>query len=421
MTVAETNHRHCRRPETTRKKPMKSLHTLRTLRTLSVLSIAALGALLATPTLAQEGGYSYGGLSVGQSRAKIDQARITAGLLGSGLSTSAFSRDESGQGFKVFGGYQINRNFAVEAGYFNLGKFGFSATTVPAGTLSGSIRVQGLNLDLVGTLPLTERLSAIARVGGQYAQARDTLTGGGAVTVLNPNPSERGFNAKLGAGLQYEFSRSFLMRVEAERSRINDAVGNRGDVNLYSLSLVFPFGRAPAPAPRVAAAPAYVAPAPAPAPAAPPIVAPPPPPVVAVAPVAPVVLPPVRRRVSFSADSLFTFDKSLVRPEGKAALDKFAQELKGGTQYDVITVEGHTDRLGSTAYNQRLSAQRAEAVKAYLVSSGGVPGPKITAVGKGETAPVTKAADCVGNKPTQKLIACLQPDRRVEVEVTGTR
>ncbi len=421
MTVAETNHRHCRRPETTRKKPMTSL---RTLHTLSVLSIASLGSLLATPTLAQEGGYSYGGLSIGQSRAKIDQARISAGLLGSGLSTSAFSRDESGQGFKVFGGYQINRNFAVEAGYFNLGKFGFTATTAPAGTLSGSIKLQGVNLDLVGTLPLTERLSAIARVGGQYAQARDTFAGGGAVTVLNPNPSERGFNAKLGAGLQYEFSRSFLMRVEAERYRINDAVGNRGDVNMYSLSLVFPFGRAPAPAPRVAAAPVNVTPAPvyvAPAPAPPPIARPPPPPpVVAVAPVAPVVLPPVRRRVSFEADSLFTFDKAVVRPDGKVALDKFSQELKD-TQFDVITVEGHTDRLGSTAYNQRLSTQRAEAVKAYLVSTGGVPGPKITAVGKGETTPVTKATDCVGSKPTPKLIACLQPDRRVEVEVTGTR
>ena len=57
-------------------------------------------------------------------------------------STSAFSRDESGQGFKVFGGYQINRNFALEGGYFNLGKFGFTLTTVPAGTLSGSIKVQ---------------------------------------------------------------------------------------------------------------------------------------------------------------------------------------------------------------------------------------------------------------------------------------
>ena len=231
----------------------------------------------------------------------------------------------------------------------------------------------------------------------------------------SPQPSEKGFNYKAGVGLQYELSPSFLVRAEAERYRINDAVGNRGDVNLYSVSLVFPFGRTPTAAPRaMAAAPAYVAPAPAP-------VAAPAPVVVAPAPAAPVVVAPVaRQRVSFAADSLFTFDQSVVRPEGRAALDKFAQELKG-TEFDVITVEGHTDRLGSTAYNQRLSAQRAEAVKAHLVSSGGLAAAKVSAAGKGESAPVTKPEECKGNKQSPKLIACLQPDRRVEVEVTGTR
>ena len=384
------------------------------IKTLRLLSLAGLGSLLAASSFAQEGGYYYGGLSIGQSRAKIDEARITASLLGSGLTTTSMSRDESDPAFKLFGGYQFNRNFALEAGYFNLGKFGFTSTTVPTGTLDGRIKLQGVNLDLVGTLPLTERLSAIARVGGQYASARDTFRGSGAVQVLNPNPSEKGFNYKAGVGLQYELSPSFLVRAEAERYRINDAVGNRGDVNLYSVSLVFPFGRTPTAAPRAMAAPAYVAPAP----VAPP---PPPPPVVAAAPPAPVVAAPVaRRRVSFAADSLFTFDRSVVRPEGRAALDKFAQELKG-TEFDVVTVEGHTDRLGSTAYNQRLSTQRAEAVKAYLVSAGGLAAAKVSAAGKGESAPVTKPEECKGNKQSPKLIACLQPDRRVEVEVTGTR
>ena len=87
----------------------------------------------------------------------------------------------------------------------------------------------------------------------------------------------------------------------------------------------------------------------------------------------------------------------------------------------MITVEGHTDRLGSTAYNQRLSAQRTEAVKAHLVSSGGLAAAKVSAAGKGESAPVTKPEEWKGNKQSPKLIACLQPDRRVEVEVTGTR
>ena len=388
---------------------MKSIHALR------LLGLAGLGSLIAAPAFAQESGYYYGGLSVGQSRAKIDEERISGSLLAEGL-TSTMVRDEKSGAFKLFGGYQLNRNFAVEAGYFNLGKFGFTSTTVPAGTLTGQIKLQGFNLDLVGSVPLTERLSALARVGVQNAQARDTFTGTGAVVVTNPNPSQRATNYKLGAGLQYAFGPSMLVRAEAERYRVNDAVGNRGDINLYSVSLVFPFGRTPAPAPRPMAA---LAPAPAPV-AAPPPPPPPPPPVVVQAPAPPVVMPPARRRVSFEADSLFTFDKSDIRPEGRSALDKFVQELKG-TEFDVITVEGHTDRLGSTAYNQRLSAQRAETVKGYLVTSGGLAAAKVSAVGKGESAPITKPEDCKGSKPSPKLIACLQPDRRVEVEVAGTR
>ncbi len=395
-----------------RKSSMTSHPTLR------LIVLAGLGSLLAAPALAQEGGYFYGGLAAGQSRAKIDQERISAGLAGLGLSTSSFSRDERGNAFRIFGGYQMNRYLGLEAGYFDLGKFDFAATTVPAGTLNGQIKLQGLNLDLVGTVPLTERLSLIGRVGAQATRTRDNFSGSGAVSVLNPNPSKREINAKLGAGLQYEFSRSFLMRAEVERYRINDAVGNHGDVNAVLVSLVFPFGRAPAAAPRVAAAPVYVEPPPPPPPPPPaPVVRVPEP--VVVAP-APPPAPPPPRRVAFSAESLFCFDKSTIKPEGKLSLDRFAQETQG-TRFDVITVEGHTDRLGAPAYNQRLSLQRAEAVKAYLVSSGGFDSVKVTAVGKGETTPETKPEDCKGNKATPKLIACLQPDRRVEIEVTGTR
>ena len=388
---------------------MKRTHALR------LLSLAGLGSLIAASTLAQEGGYFYGGLGLGQSRAKIDDARITSSLLAGGLTTTAMTRDESDTAYKLFIGHQFNRNFALEGGFFSLGKFGFTSTTLPAGTLNGQIKLQGLNLDLVGTLPLGERWSVIGRVGAQYARARDTFSGSGAVQVQNPSPSKSEVNYKYGAGLQYEFSPSFLVRGEAERYRINDAVGNRGDVNVYSLCLVFPFGRAPAPAPRVAAAPAYVPPPPPPPP--PPAPAPPPPVVVAPVVVAP---PPPPRRVSFSADSLFVFDQFAVTPQGKTALDKFAAELRG-TRFDVITVEGHTDRLGAVPYNQKLSTQRAEAVKAYLVGPVGIDATKISAVGKGESTPVTRPDDCKGNKASAKLIACLQPDRRVEIEVAGTR
>ena len=379
-----------------------------------LLALAALGVTTATSALAQaqESGYFYGGLGVGQTRAKIDEARISAGLLGSGLTTSGFARDEKDTGYKVFGGYQLSRNFALELGVFDLGKFKFNATTVPAGMLNGQLKVQGVNLDLVGTLPLTERLSLLGRIGGTSARTRDQFTGTGAVAVLNPSPHQRANNYKFGGGLQYEISPAFLVRGEAERYRINDAVGNRGDVNMFSVSLVFPFGRTVNTARPVAAA-TYVEPAPMPAPV---IVAAAPPP----APMPVPVIAPERRRVSFSAESLFGFDQSAIKPEGRAALDKFASDTRG-TQFEVIVVEGHTDRLGTPAYNQKLSQRRADAVKDYLVSSGGFDANKVTANGKGESSPVTATADCKGGKPTAKLIACLQPDRRVDIEVTGTR
>ena len=84
-------------------------------------------------------------------------------------------------------------------------------------------------------------------------------------------------------------------------------------------------------------------------------------------------------------------------------------------------VTGHTDRIGTHAYNLKLSTRRAEAVKTYLVESAGIPVGKIAVKGVDGADPVTKPGDCVGKKATPKLIACLQPDRRVEIEVTGTR
>jgi OOP family OmpA-OmpF porin len=150
------------------------------------------------------------------------------------------------------------------------------------------------------------------------------------------------------------------------------------------------------PAPKVvAAAPPPPAPAPAPAPAK-----------------------MVAKSINFSADALFAFDKAVLKPEGKSELDNFARDL-GGAQYEAIFVTGHTDRFGSNDYNQKLSERRAHAVKDYLVSRD-VPANRINADGKGETQPVTQAADCKGAKSV-KVIACLQPDRRVHVEVTGTK
>jgi len=124
------------------------------------------------------------------------------------------------------------------------------------------------------------------------------------------------------------------------------------------------------------------------------------------------------QKINFSGDALFDFDKAALRPEGKAMLDDLVRVLQGA-KFEVILAIGHADRVGSKAYNQKLSVRRSDAVKNYLVGKGIAPN-RIYTEGKGETQPVTKTADCQG-KRGKALIACLQPDRRVDVEVAGSK
>ncbi|WP_295856303.1 outer membrane protein OmpA [uncultured Xylophilus sp.] len=142
----------------------------------------------------------------------------------------------------------------------------------------------------------------------------------------------------------------------------------------------------------VAAPPAAVVPgAPAaPAPAAPPA-------------------PPAASKVTYAADAFFDFDKSVLKPEGKAKLDDLVSKVRN-VNLEVIIAVGHTDSVGTDAYNQRLSVRRAEAVKAYLVSKG-IERNRVYTEGKGEKQPI---AD-------NKTAAGRAQNRRVEIEVVGTR
>ncbi len=148
-----------------------------------------------------------------------------------------------------------------------------------------------------------------------------------------------------------------------------------------------------------------------------------PPPKVSAPPPAPKVVPPAPpapvQKFTLSADALFDFDKAMLKPDGMKKLDELANALRG-KQYEAILATGHTDRIGSVRYNQRLSERRADAVKKYLASKG-LDANTITAVGKGKAQPVTKPGDCRGPKMSRAAIqACLQPDRRVDIEV-GSR
>ncbi len=153
-------------------------------------------------------------------------------------------------------------------------------------------------------------------------------------------------------------------------------------------------------APKAAAA----APAPAPAPAA----APAPAPVAAPAP-APAPAPVAAAKVTYAADAFFDFDKAVLKPEGKAKLDDLVGKVKG-VNLEVIIAVGHTDAVGTDAYNQKLSVKRSEAVKAYLVSKG-IEKNRVYTEGKGEKQPVADNKTAEGRTK----------NRRVEIEVVGTR
>ena len=152
----------------------------------------------------------------------------------------------------------------------------------------------------------------------------------------------------------------------------------------------------PAPAPEPAPAP-KPAPAPEPAPAPKPEPKPEPKP------------KPVAEKVTFAADVLFDFDKSVVKPEGKSKLDDLSNKVKG-INLEVVIAIGHADSIGSDAYNQKLSVRRAESIKAYLVSKGIEPN-RIYTEGKGEKQPVADNKTKDGRAK----------NRRVEIEVIGTR
>ena len=233
-----------------------------------------------------------------------------------------------------------------------------------------------------------EKLRPFLLVGLGYARNKVDYMGG----------TDNSWMANVGAGVQYLVNDTFGLQADVRQVWSEAKIGTPADSSsdtisntVLNLGAIFRFG-APAPAPVAAAEPA-------PAPA----------PVAAAEPCTPNV-----ETIEIQSEALFDFDKAVIRGTSNQALDEIVAKIKEHGDVEFVLVTGHTDRIGSDAYNQKLSERRANAVRKYLATHG-IDGTRIKSEGKGESEPVV---DCKGVRGTKPLIECLAPNRRVVVDAT---
>ena len=305
--------------------------------------------------------------------------------------------------YGVFGGYQIlnqdNFGLAAELGYDYFGRA--RGNTTFAGDNNQEKRAakhaaHGAHLSLKPSYEVLPNLDVYGKVGVALIRndyyVQQNVQHDSRVKAHNLKPS-----LTLGAGVEYAILPELAARIEYQYvnkvGNLDKAIDKAGrswantqyspDLHSVSAGLSYRFGQGAAP----------------------------------VAPAAPEV---VSKNFSFSSDVLFAFGKANLKPEAAQALDAANNEINAlGLANPAIQVNGHADRIGKQAANLKLSQRRAETVANYLVSKG-QNAANVTAVGYGSANPVT-GNTCDAVKGRKALIACLAPDRRVEVQVQGSK
>ena len=334
----------------------------------TLITLLVSGLLAANAQAAGQDNTWYGGAKLGWSNFYgVDESNT--------ITSTDEDNDEVGAG--LFGGYQINQNLGIELGYDYLGKYKYSGTRNGA-AFNDSVEAQLAQLTLKLGFPVTESLDLYGRVGGGYGwSSSDELDNDSRGVFVGALGAEYALNLDWAARLEYQYSTPYGSR---------DDTGLRMDNGLLSLAAVYRFGQV---------APALPVAAPAPAPE-------------------PVV---VDKQFTLSSDVLFDFNKATLKPEAGQALDTLYNQIEEARPKDgSATVIGYTDRIGSDAYNQKLSEQRAQTVANYLIGKG-LPAGKVNVEGHGKSNPVT--GESCTSKSKRELIVCLAPDRRVEVKVQG--
>jgi len=306
------------------------------------------------------------------------------GFYGNGFQNNNGPTHSSQLGAGAFGGYQVNPYVGFEMGYDWLGRMPYKGSVD-----NGAFKAQGVQLAAKLSYPINDDLDIYTRLGGMVWRA--DAKGNYASTGVTRSEHDTGVSPLAAVGLEYAITRDIATRLDYQWvSNIGDAqtVGTRPDNGMLSLGVSYRFGQ-------YDAAP-VVAPAPAPAPEV------------------------QTKHFTLKSDVLFNFNKATLKPEGQQALDQLYTQLSNLDPKDgSVVVLGFTDRIGSDQYNQKLSDKRAQSVVDYLISKG-IPANKISPRGMGESNPVT-GSTCDNVAPKAKLIDCLAPDRRVEIEVKGIK
>lgn len=186
----------------------------------------------------------YAAAAIGTTNTSISTTELAV----AGATASSISRKEDDVGYKLQLGYQFNRNFALEGGYLDLGKFNATRNvTAPAvGSVRGDAKADGWNLMAVGILPMADRIALLGKIGTIYSTTKVDLSTTGAVTLapgILPSYSKSEFNLAYGLGLQYDINKSLSVRAEWESFadlRASDAA-SKSTVNLYALALLVRF------------------------------------------------------------------------------------------------------------------------------------------------------------------------------------
>ncbi|TDQ57158.1 OOP family OmpA-OmpF porin [Mesocricetibacter intestinalis] len=284
--------------------------------------------------------------------------------------------------YGLFGGYQFTENFALELGYDDFGRAKFRQN----GITTDKHTAHGAHLSLKASYPLIEGLDVYARVGAALVRSDYKI-----YTPEGPFEGDQNslkVSPLFAGGVEYSLPSlpELAFRVEYQWlnkvGKFEEEEGGRFDytpsIGAVTAGLSYRFGQG----------------------------------------AAPVAAEVVNKAFTLNSDVTFAFDKAKLKPEAHQVLDGVYAEINQ-LKAPQVKVAGYTDRIGSEAYNMKLSQQRAQSVANYLVAKG-VAQQDISATGYGKADPVT-ANNCDGVKGRKALIACLAPDRRVEISVKGNR